>query len=82
MCEHSPALRVLDTMREEKINWIRFGQILTNQDIPFKRKTVHKGRHGIEKMKGKMPSKTPRFRLAVAPFFNHNGVKKGLLPHY
>ena len=27
-------------------------------------------------MTGKMPSKTPRFRLAVAPFFNHNGVKK------
>lgn len=24
-----------------------------------------------------MTSKTPRFRLAVAPFFNHNGGQKG-----
>ena len=42
MCEYSPALRVLDTMREEKINRIRFGQILTNQASPFKRKTIKK----------------------------------------
>ena len=43
MCEYSPALRVLDTMREEKINRIRFGQILTNQASPFKSKN-HKER--------------------------------------
>lgn len=42
MCEYLPALRVLDTMREEKINRIRFGQILTNQASPFKRKTITK----------------------------------------
>lgn len=43
MYEYSPALRVLDTMREEKINRIRFGQILTNQASSFKRKTIKKG---------------------------------------
>ena len=42
MCEYSSALRVLDTMSEEKINRIRFGQILTNQASPFKRKTITK----------------------------------------
>ena len=43
MCEYLSALRVLDTMSEEKINRIRFGQILTNQASPFKRKTIKKG---------------------------------------
>lgn len=43
MCEHSPASRGLDAMREEKINCIQFGQILTNQASPFKRKTIKKG---------------------------------------
>ena len=48
--------------------------------MPFKRKTARKGRHGIEKMRGKMRHKTPRFRLPVAPFFNHNGVKNACCP--
>lgn len=43
MCEHSPASKSLDGMRKEKINRIQFGQILTNQASPFKRKTIKKG---------------------------------------
>ena len=43
MGEQSPASRGLDTVREGKINCIRFGQILTNQASSFKRKTIKKG---------------------------------------
>ena len=42
MCEYSPASRGLNAMMEEKIKLIQFGQILTNQDSPFKRKTITK----------------------------------------
>ena len=43
MCELSPASKSSNGMRKEKINRIRFGQILTNQASPFKRKTIKKG---------------------------------------
>jgi hypothetical protein len=81
MCEFVHLKRNSGNLEEQD----KLDSVWSNPDKsghPLQKKTVHKGRHGIEKMKGKMPSKTPRFRLAVAPFFNHNGVKKGLLPHY
>lgn len=43
MCEYSPPSKGSDGMRKEKINRIRFGQILTNQASPFKSKN-HKER--------------------------------------
>lgn len=42
MYEDSPPSKGSDGMRKEKINRIRFGQILTNQASPFKRKTIKK----------------------------------------
>ncbi|MCI8417096.1 MAG: hypothetical protein HFI33_06315 [Lachnospiraceae bacterium] len=54
-------------MRKDKINRIRFGQILTNQVNPFKRKTIKKGPETMASGQGKSPSKTARFWLSVAP---------------
>ena len=67
-CASSFTLIVTAAIRDNKINWIRFGQILTNQDISFKRKSLAETILKSKKMRGKMPSKTPRFWLAVAPF--------------
>ena len=41
-CASLSTWNVTAVIQKDKINWIRFGQILTNQDIPFKRKPFTK----------------------------------------
>ena len=45
-----------------------------------KEKPFTKAVNGIEKMTGKMPSKTPQFRLAVAHFLIITGSKRACCP--
>ena len=68
--------------KAEKINRTSFGQIRSNQDSPDKDIALNKNSMGRCARRGTPTRKAPQILPLVAPFFNHKGVKKGVLPHF